>query len=107
MLLRELAHARAGDKGIIVMISLIARRPEDFPLLEQHVTADRVSAHFAALVREPVARYAIPHLGALNFILSRPRSQSVTRSLALDAHGKCLASALLAMEMDVEENHRS
>jgi hypothetical protein len=38
-------------------------------------------------------------LGALNFVLSRPDTQSVTQSLALDAHGKCLSSALLAMEI--------
>ena len=107
MLLRDLAHARAGDKGTIVMISVIARRPENYAVLHQQVTAERVSTHFAALIREPVTRYAIPHLGALNFILRRPRSQSVTRSLALDAHGKCLASALLAMKIDVGENHSS
>ena len=41
----------------------------------------------------------LPHLSALNFVLQRPDSQSVTHSLALDAHGKCLGSALLGMEI--------
>jgi len=106
MLLRELAHARTGDKGTIVMISVIARRLEDYAILEREVTAERVGQHFGALVGAPAVRYALPHLGALNFVLRRPDSQSVTRSLALDAHGKCLASALLAMEIEVEEKHR-
>ena len=100
MLLRKLAHARAGDKGNVVTISLIARRSEDFAMLEKCVTAERVSAHFQEIVDRPVLRYALPHLGALNFVLHRPASQSVTRSLALDAHGKCLSSALLALTVD-------
>jgi hypothetical protein len=99
MRLIEIAHARAGDKGNIVTLSLIARRPEDFPLLEQHVTAERLAQHFGEILDGPVLRYELPQLGALNFVLRRRREYSVTRSLALDAHGKCLSSALLAMEI--------
>ena len=99
MLLREIAHSRTGDKGNIVTISLIAYRQEDFRHLEEAVTAARVTEHFAGIVDRPAARYVLPHLGALNFVLHRPEGQSVTHSLALDAHGKCLGSALLAMEI--------
>lgn len=99
MLLNELAHARTGDKGNIVTISLIAFRKEDFRLLEEKVTAERVAEHFSELIEGRIQRYILPQLGAMNFVLSRPKSNSVTRSLALDAHGKCLASALLSMEI--------
>jgi len=119
MLLHQFAHARTGDKGNIVTISLIAFRKDDFALLEQKVTAERVAAHFAELLQAPVPegpaqedpvhagpaqngsvqRYSLPQLGALNFVLHRPIANSVTRSLALDAHGKCLGSALLALEI--------
>jgi len=99
MLLNELAHSRTGDKGNIVTISLIAYRSEDFPILEREVTSERVAAHFQEVIDGPVQRYSLPQLGALNFVLRRPLSDSVTRSLALDAHGKCLGSALLAMEV--------
>ncbi len=99
MLLREIAHARAGDKGNIVTISLVAYKQEDYSLLEERVTASRVGEHFAEFVDRPVVRYTLPGLGALNFVLSRPDAQSVTHSLALDAHGKCLGSALLAMQI--------
>ena len=99
MILREIAHARTGDKGNILTISLIAYRKEDFPLLEERVTADRVTEHFGEIVDRPVVRYVLPKVTALNFVLHRPPAQSVTRSLALDAHGKCLGSALLAMEI--------
>lgn len=100
--LRDLAHTRAGDKGDISCISVIALRPdraEDFAMLEQHVTAERVRAHFSELVRGDVERYALPQLGALNFVLHGALAGGVTRSLALDAHGKSLSSALLTLEI--------
>ena len=99
MLLREMAHARAGDKGAIVTISVIARRPEDYPLIEERVTAERVTQLFEDWLCRPAVRYCLPHLGALNFVLERRPTEAVTRSLALDAHGKCLSSALLDMEI--------
>ena len=99
MLLNEIAHARTGDKGNIVTISLIAYRQQDFPQIEAKVTAECVAAHFSELIEGSVQRYTLPLLGALNFVLHRPKSNSVTRSLALDAHGKCLGSALLLLEI--------
>ena len=38
--------------------------------------------------------------GALNFVLHGALAGGVTRSLGLDAHGKSLSSALLALELD-------
>ena len=100
MILREIAHSRAGDKGNIVTLSLIAYRQEDFPRISKQITAERVTAHFGDLIDRPVVRYELPSLSALNFVLHRPPSHTVTRSLALDAHGKCLSYALLSMEVD-------
>jgi hypothetical protein len=99
MKLRDIAHARAGDKGDISSLSLIAYRAEDYALLEQYVTGDRVRAHFAGIVHGEVTRYLLPRLGALNFVMHRALGGGVTRSLALDAHGKCLGAALLSMEL--------
>ncbi|MBV8113454.1 MAG: hypothetical protein JO300_01855 [Silvibacterium sp.] len=101
MILRELAHSRTGDKGNLVTISLIAYRGEDFPLLVREVTPERVARHFSEIIDGPVTRYVLPHLSALNLVLRRPATLAVTRSLALDAHGKCLGSALLALEIEV------
>ncbi|KHK57962.1 beta-lactamase [Ralstonia sp. A12] len=97
--LHDLAHTRAGDKGDISCLSVIAHRAEDFAVLEQHVTAERVRAHFAELVRGDVERYVLPQLGALNFVLHGALAGGVTRSLALDAHGKSLSSALLTLRI--------
>ena len=103
MQLREIAHARAGDKGNIVNISLIAFRESDYPALERQVTAERVTGQFSSIITRPVERYCVPGLGALNFVLHRPRSESVTRSLALDAHGKALSFILLSMEINPDK----
>ena len=55
MILRDLAHARAGDKGDISCISVIAYDAADYPRLEREVTAERVAAHFAGINHSRVA----------------------------------------------------
>jgi hypothetical protein len=97
--LRDIAHSRTGDKGDTSVISLIVRQPGDYETLRAFVTAERVRAHFDGIVRGDVARYEIPSLGALNFVLRQALGGGVTRSLALDAHGKALSSRLLDMDI--------
>jgi hypothetical protein len=99
MKLREIAHSRTGDKGNTSNISVIAYDQKDYPLLEQHVTAERVKAHFAEIVEGEVTRYELPGIGALNFVLRGALAGGVTRSLALDAHGKGLSSAILNLDI--------
>jgi hypothetical protein len=99
MKLGTLAHSRTGDKGDTSNISVIAYDPADYPHLERYVTVDLVRAHFSGLVVGEVVRYALPKLGALNFVLHRALGGGVTRSLSLDAHGKCLSSWILDLEI--------
>jgi hypothetical protein len=101
--LYKLAHARAGDKGDISMISVVAYRRADFPLLQEQLTTDQVARHFAPLALSNIERYELPSLGALNFVLEGVLAGGVTRSLARDAHGKTLSSCLLAIELDVPQ----
>jgi hypothetical protein len=100
MLLRDIAHSRAGDKGDISNISVIAYRLEDYELLARELTAERVRAHFAGVVHGAVTRHELPHLGALNFVMRQALGGGVTRSLALDAHGKSLSGAMLNLHLD-------
>ena len=97
MQLREIAHSRTGDKGNISNISLIAWHPEDYAMLAEQVTAEKVKAWFGDIVQGEVIRYELPELGALNFVMHKALGGGVTRSLALDMHGKGLSSALLDM----------
>ncbi|ABE46062.1 AtuA-related protein [Polaromonas sp. JS666] len=100
MLLREIAHSRTGDKGNRSTISVIAYDLKDFPAIERAVTAERVRALYADIVKGEVERYVVPQLGALNFVLHDALGGGVTRSLALDAHGKCLSSAILGLAIE-------
>jgi hypothetical protein len=97
--LHELAHARSGDKGDTSNVSVIAYDQADYPRLARWVTAERVRAHLAGVVRGAVVRHELPGIGALNFVLHEALHGGVTRSLALDAHGKSLSSAVLTLEV--------
>jgi myo-inositol catabolism protein IolC len=97
MTLRDVAHSRTGDKGIMLNFSVIARDERDYPWLVEVVTPERVSGHLGVLIDRQVRRYLLPEICAMNFVASRPPGQSVTRSLAIDPHGKSLSSALLEM----------
>ncbi|HTS22778.1 MAG TPA: hypothetical protein VMN79_13320 [Casimicrobiaceae bacterium] len=97
--LYDLAHCRAGDKGDTSILSLIAYRREDYPLLVERVTGEAVAKHLACIVRGTIRRYELPELGALQFVCEHALAGGVTTSLALDAHGKSLSYALLEMEI--------
>ena len=56
--------------------------------------------HFAGIVKGEVTRYELPKIGALNFVMQCALGGGVTRSLAIDMHGKTLSSKLLDMEID-------
>lgn len=102
MKLRELAHSRTGDKGNISNISVIAYDPANYELLEQQVTAARVKEFFDGVVLGDVIRYEMPNIAALNFVMFQALGGGVTRTLALDIHGKSFSSALMELEIAVE-----
>ena len=99
MKLAEIASARSGDKGDTCNVALFVETDADFERVRAAVTAERVKSHFGELVRGEVVRHELPRLGALNFVLHGALAGGVTRSLALDAHGKSLSSALLELEL--------
>ena len=99
MKLRHLAHARSGDKGDTANICVIAFDAAHYEFLRKHVTADVVARNFQDRVHGDVTRYELPAIGALNFVLTGALGGGVTRSLALDAHGKSFSSALLEIEL--------
>jgi hypothetical protein len=97
--LRDIALARSGDKGNRATLSVIALDPKDFPVLERLLTAETVKAHFEGVVQGPVQRYTLPELAAVHFVMFEALGGGVTRSLALDAHGKTLSAALLDLPL--------
>ena len=101
--LREIAHSRSGDKGDAVNLSVIPYREEDYELVRREVTAERVRALFKDICRGEIVRYEVPNVSALNFVLENCLGGGVTKSLALDTHGKSYSFLLLSMEIDVPE----
>jgi hypothetical protein len=97
--LQALAHARTGDKGDTANVAVIAYRAADYAFLAEQLTAARVASHLAGLVHGEVTRHELPRIGVLNFVLRHALGGGVTRSLALDAHGKSLGFALLDLEL--------
>ncbi len=98
------AHARSGDKGDTANIGVIARKPEYYPLLKQHLTAQRVAEHFSGICLGKVERFELPNLCALNFLLHEALGGGGTKSLKNDAQGKTLSSVMLRMELEIEES---
>lgn len=101
--LLALARARSGDKGDAVNVGIVARHPDVYPFLKEHLTPERVKAHFGPMVQGEVERFELPNLGALNFLLHGALGGGGTVSLKLDAQGKTYASHLLKLEVDVPE----
>jgi hypothetical protein len=95
--LYELAHARTGDKGNRINISVIAYNASDFTYLVEKVTEQRVAEHFAYRRPTSVKRYVVASLGAMNFVIDDVLDGGVNDSLNLDMHGKSLSYHLLSM----------
>jgi hypothetical protein len=93
--LYRLAHSRTGDKGNISNISVIAWRPEYFPLLEEQLTVAAVLDWFAFRRPRQVRRYLLESIGAMNFVLDGVLDGGVNDALNLDTHGKALSFFLL------------
>jgi hypothetical protein len=102
--LYDLAHARAGDKGDLCNVGIIARRPDFWPVIRREVTAERVREWFGDWCRGSVERYELPNLEALNFVLRGALDGGGLVSLRLDTQGKSYGYALLRMPIDVPDD---
>lgn len=100
--LKDIAHARCGDKGDISNICLFAREHKYYEVIRKTVTAEKVKEHFKGIVNGEVERYELPQLDGFNFVMYHALEGGATRSLRLDTLGKSMAAALLRIEIDVE-----
>lgn len=101
--LRDIAHARAGDKGNISNISVWMNEPMHFAAVKDQLTAERVAEAFRGLLHGTVTRYALDHLHGLNFVLADALEGGVNGSLNLDGHGKSFSFILLDIEVDLTD----
>jgi hypothetical protein len=71
--------------------------------LKKYLTAEVVKKYFEGICLGEVERYEMPNIRALNFVLHNVLGGGGTVSLKHDAQGKILASALLRMEIEIED----
>jgi hypothetical protein len=99
----DLAHGRSGDKGDICNIGIVAYDVAGYAELREHLTEERVKAHFGELVRGTVTRYEMPNIQALNFVCTGALNGGGTLSLRSDHLGKVMYAWLLKMELPVSD----
>lgn len=99
-LVRDIAHARAGDKGNTSNVNVWVYDPADFALLRRNLTADRLKREFPELMRGNVTRYVIKHLHGLNFVMQDALEGGVNASLNLDSHGKSWSYLILGLKLE-------
>lgn len=97
--LKEIAHARSGDKGNHANVGVVAWTAEGHEYLGRMLTEQRVAEFFLPLRPSSVERFAMPGIHAWNFLLRDVLGGGASRSLRIDTQGKTLALALLEMRI--------
>ncbi len=103
--LREIAHARAGDKGNLSSISVWVTEPRYFEQVKAQLTPERIKAAYPSLIRGLVERYELDRLCGLNFVLHDAIEGGVNSSLNLDSHGKSWSFLILALEVELTDSN--
>ncbi|NIR51298.1 hypothetical protein GWO43_22195 [candidate division KSB1 bacterium] len=102
--LRQIAHARSGDKADSSNVGLLAMNEQAYEILKREITPQRVKAHFGDIVEGEVERFELPNLLGLNFILHDSLGGGGSESLKNDAQGKTHGQALLLMTIEVPDD---
>jgi hypothetical protein len=104
VMLKEIAHARSGDKGNCVNIGVFANESFVYPYLVEQMTAERVKRFFEGLVLGEVVRYEMPNIDALNFVCYQALDGGGSSSLRVDNLGKCFGSNILRFTIDLPDS---
>ncbi len=99
-IVRDIAHARAGDKGNTSNVNVWVYDAADFELLKRVLTVERIKRAFPQLTRGKIDRYVVEHLHGLNFVMQEALEGGVNRSLNLDSHGKSWSYLILGLELE-------
>ena len=96
-LLRDIAYVRSGDKGDICTAGLVAKTPEDYPVILRSVTPAKVKALYGDWVKGRVDCYPMDNIQAVVVVMQQALGGGATRTLRLDQTGKALGHALLRL----------
>lgn len=98
-LLRDIAHARAGDKGNRSNVCVFVYDAVHYDVVGAQVTPERLKAEFTPLLRGSIVRYDLPQLHGYNFVMDNALEGGVNESLNLDGHGKSWSSLILSLQL--------
>jgi hypothetical protein len=101
--MHELAGYRAGDKGDISNVAVLADDQAAYDVIVREVTSERVKAHFGDMVTGEVVRYEAPNVLAVNFVMRGALGGGAPRSLRSDNLGKTLGGSLVRLEIEVPD----
>ena len=99
--LREIAHARSGDKGNCSNVSVFVYDRDHYDAVAAQLTADFLKSRFGALLTGDITRYELPGLNGFNFVMQNALEGGVNESLNLDGHGKSWSSLILGLEIEI------
>lgn len=100
--LKEIAFSRSGDKGDISNVHVVPFRTDDYDLLLEELTTDRVAEAYDGLVEGPIERYEFEGISALNFVMYEALDGGVIgRSLNMDIHGKSRGNIMMNIDIAV------
>lgn len=91
----DIATGRAGDKGDVLDLTLVARDTASFERLSLSLTAGVVREALNRVVPGPVVRYEIPALRALKFVAPEALAGGVYATLRPGLHWQKAAIWLL------------
>lgn len=96
----EIAIGRAGDKGNVLDLTLVARDDAAYALLSRELSAETVRIALNRVVPGPVQRYDIPGLRALKYVAPQALAGGVYASLRPGLHWQKAAIWLL-LDLDI------
>ena len=97
----DIATGRAGDKGDVLDLTLVAQDPDSYALLARALGAEAVAVMLNRVLAGPVLRYELPGLHALKFVLPQALPGGVYASLRPGLHWQKAAIWLL-LDLDIE-----
>ena len=101
VMLRDIAHARAGDKGNRSNVSVFVFDPAHYDAVARQLTPRRLRQEFGGLLKGEIVRHELPALHGFNFVMDEALEGGVNLSLNLDGHGKSWSSLVLSLEVDL------
>jgi Acyclic terpene utilisation family protein AtuA len=94
--LGEIVHARSGDKGGDANLGVWVRDKRAWEWLESTLTVEELRRLLPETRELAVARYELPNLGAVNFLIRGLLGTGATSALRLDSQAKALGEWLRA-----------